>query len=338
MVYLDGIIFSLQKYGGISTYFRELHNGLVKQNFRNKLIIYEKDSNLLVKNSNVELSNKRILERYRSLKDFPSNSIVHSSYYRTSKQTNVITLYDFTYEKFGKGINKIAHVFQKRNAIIKSDLILCISENTKIDLLKYYPEAAKKKIIITHLAASHNYFNKEVAYKSRILEPYILFVGARSTYKNFNQLVKAMKNFSDIKLYIVGGGDFSNEEIFLLEKCCKNRYKHFKNFDNDKLNDLYNSAICLVYPSLYEGFGIPVIEAMSAGCPVIASNSSSITEIATGSAILLDETNDVSITESINKILIEENFYFYHRLGLDNSLNFSWDLTVQKTIDSYNSI
>jgi mannosyltransferase len=338
MVYLDGIIFSLQKYGGISTYFRELHNGLVKRNFRNQLIIYEKDSNFLVKNSNVELFNKRIFERYRSLESLPLNSIFHSSYYRTSKQTNVITLYDFTYEKFGKGFFDKVHINQKKKAIKNADIILCISENTKIDLLNYYPEAVKKKIFVTHLAASNDYFNKGLDYKLRISDPYILFVGARSTYKNFIELVKSMKNFSSLKLYIVGGGDFSNEEILLLQKCCKNRYKHFKNFDNDKLNDLYNSAICLVYPSLYEGFGIPVIEAMSASCPVIASNCSSITEIATGSAILLDETNDVSITEAINKILIEENFDLFRKIGLKNSLNFSWDLTVQKTIDSYNCI
>jgi len=337
MLYLDGIIFSIQKFGGISTYFSELYKGLNKYKFENELILYDKNPNFL-NNSNLKLSNKRFFERYKNLKNIPSGSIVHSSYYRTSNQTNVITVYDFTYEKFSKRILDNIHIAQKRNAIKNSDVIICISENTKTDLLHYYPESANKKIFVTYLAASKNYFNKELSYNSRISNPYILFVGARSTYKNFISLVKSMKNFPEIKLYIIGGGNFTKEESFVLDKYCKNNFKHFKNFDNDKLNDLYNSAICLVYPSLYEGFGIPVIEAMSAGCPVIASNCSSITEIATDSAILLDETNDVSITEAINKILIEENFDLFRKIGLKNSLNFSWDLTVQKTIDSYNCI
>jgi|TARA_B100001059_G_scaffold13776_1_gene11139 mannosyltransferase len=337
MLYLDGIIFSIQKFGGISTYFSELYNGLNKYKFENELILYDKNPNFL-NNSNLKLSNKRFFERYKNLKNIPSGSIVHSSYYRTSNQINVITVYDFTYEKFSKRILDNIHIAQKRNAIKNSDIIICISENTKSDLLHYYPESTNKKIFVTHLAASKNYFNKELSYNSRISKPYILFVGNRASYKNFIQLVKSMKNFPDLSLYVAGGGDFSKEERFILEKNCKNRYKHFKNFDNNKLNDLYNSAISLVYPSLYEGFGIPVIEAMSAGCPVIASNCSSITEIATGSAILLKESNDVNITEAINKILIEKNFNFYQKEGLKNSLNFSWDITVKKTIKCYNEI
>ena len=323
----------MQKYGGISTYFRELFNGLIKYKHKSNLIIYEKNSEFLSGYDNVILNKKRIFERYRSIKNLPPNSIIHSSYYRSSNHTNIITLYDFTYERFGKGYKKSIHVIQKRNAIVNSDAILCISENTKSDLLKYYPEAINKKIFVTHLAASNNYFNKKIDYKLRILDPYVLFVGARSTYKNFNQLVKAMKYLSGIKLYIVGGGDFTKEENILLQKYCGNRYKHFKDLNNDKLNDLYNSAICLVYPSLYEGFGIPVIEAMSAGCPVIASNSSSITEIANSSAILLNEPNHFYINEAINKILIEENFNLYRSLGTKNALNFSWDKTVSETIN-----
>ena len=338
MLYLDGIIFSIQKYGGISTYWRELYNGLNKVNFNNRLIVYDKNSDLLVDNSNVELFNKRRLERYRSLGYLPSKSIVHSSYYRTSKQTNVITVYDFTYEQFGKGLFDKVHINQKKWAIKNADIILCISENTKIDLLNYYPEAVRKKIFITHLAASNDYFNKGLDYKLRVSDPYVLFVGARSTYKNFIELVKSMKNFAGLKLYVVGGGDFSNEELLVLQECCKNRFKHFINIDNDNLNDLYNAALCLVYPSMYEGFGIPVIEAMRSGCPVIASNSSSITEIAKDSAILLDEPNDVNIADAINSILIENNFDYYREVGLKNALNFSWEKTVEKTINCYREL
>lgn len=337
MIYLDGIIYSLQKYGGISTYFSEIYNGLKKNKIECELILYETPSQHF-DNRKLKLSKKRFLERYKNLKNIPEGSIFHSSYYRVSNQRNVITLYDFTYEKFQKKLSDKIHFFQKRNAIKNSDVIICISENTKMDLLHYYPESANKKIFVTHLAASKNFFNKGLSFNSRISNPFILFVGARATYKNFIELVKSMKNFPDLKLYIIGGGNFTKEEMGMLDKYCKNNFKHFKNLDNKELNNLYNSAICLVYPSKYEGFGIPVIEAMNSGCPVIASNSSSIKEIATGSAILLEECNSINLTSAINKILIKQNFEHYKKLGLKNSLNFSWDKTVKETIECYSKL
>ncbi len=336
MLFLDGIIFSIQKYGGISTYFKELYDGLNKHKIENKLIIYGKNSSFF--ENNVEIKSKRILERYRNLKNIPKKSIFHSSYYRSSNQKNVITVYDFTYEKFPNSFFDKIHINQKKNAIVKSDMIICISENTKNDLLYYYPEASKKKIFVTHLAASKNYCNKQIDFKSRILKPYILFVGSRSTYKNFIPLVESMKNFPDLSLYIIGGGDFSKEEIIILEKNCGNRYKHFKNLDNNDLNDLYNYALSLVYPSLYEGFGIPVIEAMSTGCPVIASNCSSIAEIAKDYSILLDDSNTENISDAIDKVLIKENFEYYQKKGLENSLKFSWNKTVANTLECYKKI
>jgi mannosyltransferase len=340
MIFLDGIIYKLQKFGGISTYFNELNNGLLDKKFPFKLIKYENS-----KNNNLDLNlitrSPRLFERYLPVSNIPNNTILHSSYYRYSLQKsvkNVITVYDFTYEKFASTSSRFFHSLQKRGAIDNADMILCISENTMNDLFYYYPKAANKISKVIHLAASNQYqnFNISLDYKFENLK--VLFVGARSGYKNFIEAVKALSLRKKFYLQIIGGGKLSIEEITLLEKYMPSRYEHLINLDNVQLNVIYNNAFCLLYPSLYEGFGIPVLEAMACGCPVIASNNSSIPEIANNSSILLHKPNLENINYAIDLLLDQGLYVKYQNLGVKNSRKFSWDKTIGSTIESYNLI
>lgn len=338
MVYLDGIIYKIQRYGGITTYFNEIERGLTKYDFNYYVLKYDLEKE---KNPNTLNVRSRFLERYLPIKGIPDNSLFHTSYYRFSsnkKVKNIITLYDFTYEKYSKNPQKTIHIFQKKKALNKADLIFCISENTKNDLLYYYPSVKNKIIIVTHLAASASYKNLSIPFEFRNNNPKVLFVGARSGYKNFFEVVKALEQKKEFFLQIIGGGLLSLEEKSFLNKHLFGRYEQLLNLDNDELNILYNHAFCLIYPSLYEGFGIPVLEAMSANCPVIASNISSIPEIAGNSAILLDKSEKEEIIQAINDLSISKNYEKVSNLGILNSKNFSWDKTVEMTIAGYNSI
>ncbi|MDT4851313.1 D-inositol-3-phosphate glycosyltransferase [compost metagenome] len=166
----------------------------------------------------------------------------------------------------------------------------------------------------------------------------VLFVGARSGYKNFESVVRALAGLKDLSLVCVGGGSFSNSERELLESNIPNRYRHAGFLSNAQLNYEYNRSLCLVYPSLYEGFGIPVLESMRAGCPVIAVNSSSIPEVAGSAAILMENGDVEEIKAAITYVMVNENRRDLVEKGFGQSRNFDWDKTFIKTISIYEEV
>lgn len=349
MIYLDNIVFSLQKSGGISVVWYEHLKRLLNENvydvkileydsainnhFRKDLII---DNDLLLQKSSKLLK----LKRYLNPK-FDSGSspfLFHSSYYRTCRNKNAInitTVHDFTYEYFGKGITKKIHCNQKYKAIQNSDLVICISENTKQDLLRFLPEVNQDKIRVVYNGVSNDYFKLPTSNDDRYKEdPYVLFVGARNWYKNFDLAVEAIAE-TQLSLKIVGSPLSDSELNFLESKLGKNRYNYAGRVSNSELNMLYNNAYCLLYPSSYEGFGIPVIEAQKAGCPVIAMDCSSITEIVGDKSLLI---NDKSTNQIVQKLNLLKGPSFREQIisiGLENSRRFSWDNTYRNTMNVY---
>lgn len=348
MLIVDSIIFSIQKSGGISVYFSEILKRLQLNSLLYSVFLYKNNSKVLeeynqsnvfpVKPHILPLSIIRFLDVY-----IPSESkVFHSSYYRLpfffqrKKVKVVTTVHDFTYERYIGGFSTLLHHWQKKRAILASDVVVCISENTKADLIHFIPEAAEKEIRVIYNGVSDSFYPQTSAQNLKATaKSSIIFIGSRASYKNFNSLVLAMKMLVDKNLVIVGGGELTDSEFTLLENNCAERYSHFTFVSNSQLNALYNDAFCLVYPSLYEGFGIPAVEAMKAGCPVIAANSSSLPEVCGDAAILLDVVNEDSIFKAVQS-LKDTN---YRRklviLGLANSKRFSWDKMFQDLNDIY---
>ena len=339
MLVLDGIIFSLQRNGGISVYFSELWQRVASLNVEAMLLMFgdNEASSLCRQDSMRQNMSPRFLERYRNVA-VKGSGVFHSSYYRnttTFSHANITTVYDFTYEKYMKAPSRWLHSWQKFRSIRNSDAILCISENTKSDLCEYLPDISADRIFVTPLAANEAFRSDS---SPGTPQDYVLFVGSRVSYKNFPLLVNAMGHMPRVRLLVVGGGQFSREELALLERVLAGRYLHQGNVTVERLKDLYRGALCLVYPTAYEGFGIPVLEAMAAGCPVIAMNSSSIPEVAGDAAVLLDSPDQKDLSDAIEHVSRSDVRRELIAKGMRRAQLFSWDATFSRTRAVYETL
>lgn len=345
----DNIIFSLQKTGGISVVWYELLKRITiddrficffieyseseKNIFRSKLNLRK---NHLLTYSGLLLKIKRYLNPLVKLK---YKFIFHSSYYRISNNPNAInitTVHDFTYEYYSRGLKRIIHIYQKHKAIRKSDYIICISENTKNDLLKFVSDVDEKKIRVIYNGVSDNYFKIENDSINLpfVKNSYVIFVGARSGYKNFRFTVEVLSQ-SQKKLIIVGKR-LNKEELKLLDsKIGRNRYKLYTHISDEFLNVLYNNAFCLLYPSKYEGFGIPILEAQKAGCPVIAYNGSSIPEIIGDKTLLFNDFKIDIILKLFSVLNNPDKKRMIIQAGIINASRFSWEKMSENIKDVY---
>lgn len=340
-IIFDNIIFSLQKAGGISVYWYELAKRL-KNN--EDITFYEsKNSNLFSKslklNSVKEESIPVGIRRYLPFIKFGlRKTLFHSSYYRFGlglNVKNVVTVHDFTYEYFRSGLPRFIHSFQKKMAILFSEGVICISENTKKDLLKFIPSAKNKNVVVIYNGVSKKFHPVENPSLPKELEGkrYILYVGDRkSEYKNFSSAVDIIKNIPGLDLVLVGGGGLTSLEKQKYENYL-DRIIHFGGIESEDLNLLYNGALCLIYPSNYEGFGIPLIEAMKAQCPLVAKNIGVVKEVTGGFGILCDEDCYVDSVKS----LLEGSLSYDLTEACSFAQKYSWETCFEKTNSFYKS-
>lgn len=348
----DNIIFSLQKSGGISVVWKELQSRLLKEPKLSEILSIFEYNNALTNNifrQELDIPSHILREepeKYLAIKRYLSpnikyskEDIFHSSYYRYLEGAkNITTIHDFTYEYYVKGIKQKVHSWQKKLAVLNSEKIICISNNTRDDLLRFIPQVNPDKIEVIYNGVNEGFYPL-TTYQTIEGFPYekeefLLFVGDRkSPYKQFHLAVEVARS-AKMPLVIVGR-PLSQEEKVILASI---KYHVLTGVSTETLNILYNNAFCLLYPSLYEGFGIPVIEAQRAGCPVIAGANSSITEVIGkgGMALeMLDIPNILSAIQSIGQSSYRNEII---KQGLENSRRFSWDKTYEQTLNVYKSL
>ena len=356
-VLLDNVIFSKQIGGGASVVWYEHITRLLKDpsfdveffeysnaitnKFRRDLCLQPQK---VTTTSDIFFKLKKYIN-FNSKKNSPY--VFHSSYYRIDRckfAKNVTTVHDFVYEYFVHGIRRIVHSTQKWNAIKKSDAIICISENTKKDLLHFLPQVEEDKIHVIYNGVSNDYMPmKQEQYKLNLpfeTGEYILYIGMRrDPYKNFKLAVDVCSNLKR-PLIMIGGETLIHSEMeYLNGKLGENKWKLMRGVRNMDLNEIYNRSCCLLYPSLYEGFGIPVIEAQKSGTPVICFNTSSIPEVAGNTDLCLKgEFSEGAVCEAINALETASFKKKEIEHGLINSHRFSWDSTYQNTSEVYKKV
>ena len=278
--------------------------------------------------------------------------IFHPTYYdpyfleHLNGKPFVLTVHDSIHELFPEYFYLSDEIAEWKSQLIKSaSKIIAISENTKNDLIKLY-KLPKEKIEVVYLANSlkDDSNNKmEITNKLNLPGNYLLYIGNRVNYKNFiffvESIIPILKQNKTLFLVCGGGPNFTYSEIELFkENGIKSQILHYS-VNDEILVALYKNAIAFVYPSFYEGFGIPILEAFKFGCPVLISNSSSLPEIAGDACITFNPKNKTSISEAVELILWDENLRLeLKHKGKEREKLFSWKRTIHETKQVYKSI
>jgi glycosyltransferase involved in cell wall biosynthesis len=360
----DYQIFSAQAYGGISRYFIELARRISAWRVDEVKIlaplyinnyVHDLDAKIVTglhvpvvpRTSRLRISFNRIASRYWLTQHVPD--ILHETYYSTmplvtaQRAKTVITVHDMIHERFPEFCpDGGAAALIKRQTVERADHVICISETTRKDLLDITAVNPDKVSVVYH---GFGLTNSEAHYeKSIIEEPYILFVGSRSYHKNFERLLKAYSSnqvlYKRWKLICFGGGQFTSAEQRLKKQLglAEDRLLWFGGADRD-LEGLYRHAAALVYPSLYEGFGIPPLEAMSFGCPVICSHGGSIPEMVGDAGEFFDPYDESDISQAIERVVaVPGRAEILRALGKKRVTHFSWDTCVNETYKIYKSL
>lgn len=257
------------------------------------------------------------------------------------KKPFVITYHDAIKDKFGEKYGHLDNVSKeaKKNLLTKAAKVIAVSENTKKDLIEIFDIKEDKVVVIHHATNFHEIEPIEVV---DLPEKYLLYVGSRNDYKQFIPFVRAIAPIlqtSNVSLVCAGGGNFTTEEELVFEKLNVKGKIHFKEVDDAPLKTMYQNAIAFVYPSKYEGFGIPILEAFASDCPVVLSNSSCFPEVAQDAALYFDPESEISITNVIEKIIgntsLREDLI---AKGRKRFADFSIEKMTQQTLAVYESV
>ena len=360
-IVLDNVIYSRVSNGGVSNYWYELSKFLLQEedkkdlmfvdsklgenNFHRKQLSFDTEQIIVEKKPTSELVSK-LLPLKISLNHY---YLYHSSYYRNlstnDKHVEVTTVHDFIHNFYSSLLKRTIHNKLKYESINNANGIICISESTYRDLKRFCPPRKNQKVAIIHNGVSEDYFKIDStnAIQENFLNfydlkrKYLLFIGSRANYKNFAFVLELLKAMPELKLVVVGP-PLTKKEVGGIAQELSQRITLINNIKNEELNLLYNFAEAFIYPSSYEGFGIPIIEAMRAGCPVMALNNSSITEISGNAGILF---NDLAVNDFKSSLFrLRENSFKDDLIerGYEQSKKFSWKKCCQETHDFYKEI
>lgn len=356
----DHQIFSFQVTGGISRYFVQLLQAAQQHTTLSHSLILKYSNNRYLQDlyGNTYLPPKFLQKSFKGSKwilnyvneahqwrTFQSDlcDLVHPTYYRTEylwkhQIPYVLTVHDMTHEKYphvfrGKFDHTLAH---KETAIRMAKHLIAISEHTKQDLIEMYNVDPAKISVIYHGIPKTYTVDKALT-----LPPlFFLYVGERGGYKNFEVVLKALAQIENQEIHLVcTGKPFNQNELQSIHNLgCANRVLH-ESVSDAALNFLYEQAQALIFPSFYEGFGFPIIEAMRAGCPILLAKASCFPEIAHDAALYFDPNNSEELKERILEVVGNDfNRDFWIEKGMQRFNSFTLEDSVAQTFQLYSRL
>jgi glycosyltransferase involved in cell wall biosynthesis len=269
--------------------------------------------------------------------------IYHATYQRWEPAIRhralVATHHDAIQERFPELFrNAVAIQARKRKLYQRADMVICVSESARRDLVEIYGLDQSRTRVVHHGVRSvANEATERIDGKG---QPYVLYVGSRSAYKNFLALVRAFAAAGparDMRLVVAGGGAWSAEEHAAVTGLqLERRILLLPRVDDARLSRLYSGAALFVYPSLYEGFGLPPLEAMSAGCPVLVSRLSSLPEICGDAAHYFDSTIEGALERELERLL-GDAVLLHAKVDAGRAWveRYTWETAAQGTLAAY---
>lgn len=265
----------------------------------------------------------------------------------------ILTIHDLVWIKYPSSMkysNYLLDRFLMPRSLKIANSILTVSNSTKNDLVDKFPELAKKPIYVTYLGITNLSFGSQkiprVEITIKLSKEYILFVGTLDPRKNLIRLITAFARLNlyerrEIKLYIVGRSGWGMAEIFsLIESLIlTSAVEVFLDVTDAELSLFYENALFLALPSLYEGFGLPLVEALYYGLPILTSNNSSLPEVAGSAALLVNPLDIDSITSAIRILISDSNYRnTLSSASIKRSVDFSWHKTTDKIYSIFNNL
>ena len=361
-VFLDEQIFTIQKFGGISRVFHELARQFhSNQNLGVQLIPFDAPVVNHYLLNDVELARALVARRAQStalaLGRFlvrpvqrVDADIIHNTFYlphglsRSTNAKRVVTIHDMIPELFPRTRRRLDFITEKHRYVMAADHIVCVSQSAKSDLLKIYPDVTAEISVIHH--GINDVFQPGLPPLTNLPDRYFIHVGNRQSYKDaetlfraFAQTSKKERADSDVQLVLIGGGQLRRSEQALLQDLGIQDRVQQHSFGDTQLAAAYGNAIALVVPSTYEGFGIPVIEAMGSGCPVVLARSSSLTEVGGDAAHYFTPTDINEVSQLLSELLNSSQLRQQQgEKGLIHAQAFSWSKAASEYAEVYRSL
>ena len=283
----------------------------------------------------------RLLNTVARRRSFAAD-VMHHTYYdprylrHPSSVPRVTTVYDMIPELFPQLFPQGNPHGAKREYVFNSDVVLCISESTKTDLFELYGDPGVP-LVVTPLGVGDEWFAQAPTARPDGEGGHLLFVGSRNGYKDFGVLLRALAAIdSRWSLTVVGGGEFSDSEIALISGLGLDGRVTQTTATDAQMPAVYAAASVFVFPSRYEGFGLPTVEAMACGCPVVLARSSSHPEVGGDAAEYFPPQDDADLAAVLTLLLNDPQRREQMSVsGRKRARQYSWGMTARLTSDAY---